>query len=1335
MEEIIIGKIFESLRNSYQLVDFRAALFKRNDNWEYIIAIFRFTNKSESKIQEIHNELKKMTLDIPDLKFILKVIEKDEFEEKLEEIKYSTKNFEFKFENLEFEYELNLLNKSQSSSYLHDDDKKEYNSIIFTSQIKKGNIKHHERFQFLNDEVKLVGEDSIYPIIERILKVRNFTLNSPLFCSIIFPVYLNVRFESLKFVNNYLSGTIIYHNHFESSKVHIECFSKKDQTQKRVESVFIGPTPTNRSAIKKVKDNIYQQQFIVYFRDINIINETLSFFYIRVRFIYQKFKEFLIDFNIPLKHIFSDIEFKEKIPSSLEPLIFPFLKINLLDKTQSRIDATKIIENYFKTDVELLIKTININMSWLMDDKATQILEGFFISASNARNVNYFNFFKEIVIKVCLKVLQKENLTDIRTKSKFNDLLIKYCYFNSYSIKFYYFSNRLAEFKDEVIYLLDEIFQRRIQSYDSTRYDRRGLIQIDFPIFWSEIKVMVSDSLFCNIHFFRNDTSIFNYHTVDILFTLSTKPKKTWENVNNEEINYLVIFINKILEMPNLQLIDLNIPEEIISKLNQKEIIQDKSIFKQIEIRKENIFKIINTRKETNEKMFYDLNIFVGKNNSGKTFSMKNIFIDIINGNQTFDNIKAFNKFVDNYPEFPVYELFYIPQNRTLEQSIGISSDIKESLLNFFNIIKNLRSGKYASYESTDIEKRTEDTASDLWKIPNFLEIIDLFSLDLENISHFRPDDKKIVRFGRKLLETFNEIYRSWIHVINRFLPDVEIKNINPLGRRGETVIRIFDKMTQKEITNWRSFGSGTQQLLNLIFLFEFLKRCPLINYDNFSKGLESEDVELAFKENIVEHYNNRIIFVDEPEVSLHPSLQREFFEYLNECSGRLQIFIGTHSPFFLDMHNFDDLLNNTLLVRLYPKNETTQFEPIIIDRANKLRIIDEIFDYTLLEVVFYLSKNNYEDLMILEEERDFILTELNMIRTIIDKRKQVDPNFTGLLQLGTFDEDYKHRLIQNSIILAFKPSEINLNEKDHVFECDQFFLYQIHINKMKSTEKNRFKALCASCWDVEKCVKFNVLSFSRDQSKALMDKIKKKLGDFDKEQEKILKNRSILVFPENSLPYELINYLVEFAINNKIVIIGGMEHKTRDQVAYYVRNLRQKFPKKYIPPINLDEINSIPKFSSEIFINQAIVINANGKFSFQIKNVPFYKSEEKKENIPLIFNPLFFKFKTVIGSVAIMICKDFLVNYSVVDKWMDKNKINLVVIPSFSQLVNPFKNKFGNIIHHRRNVKKTFLFVNIAEYGGSGIYNFNKERDYEPGKKSPFEIREEECKMFIRFD
>jgi len=79
----------------------------------------------------------------------------------------------------------------------------------------------------------------------------------------------------------------------------------------------------------------------------------------------------------------------------------------------------------------------------------------------------------------------------------------------------------------------------------------------------------------------------------------------------------------------------------------------------------------------------------------------------------------------------------------------------------------------------------------------------------------------------------------------------------------------------------------------------------------------------------------------------------------------------------------------------------------------------------------------------------------------------------------------------------------------------------------------------------------------------------------------------------------------------------------------------------------------------------------------------------------------------------------------------MDKNQINTILVPSFTQLVNPFIYKFGNIIRKRYNKGKTIAFVNLAEYGGSGIFNLSYERQYEPGKESLFNEHEEECKLF----
>ena len=49
------------------------------------------------------------------------------------------------------------------------------------------------------------------------------------------------------------------------------------------------------------------------------------------------------------------------------------------------------------------------------------------------------------------------------------------------------------------------------------------------------------------------------------------------------------------------------------------------------------------------------------------------------------------------------------------------------------------------------------------------------------------------------------------------------------------------------------------------------------------------------------------VIFIDEPEISLHPDLQRKLFSLLKEYSKDKQIIISTHSPYFIDWNMIVD--------------------------------------------------------------------------------------------------------------------------------------------------------------------------------------------------------------------------------------------------------------------------------------------------------------------------------------------------------------------------------------------------------------------------------------------
>jgi len=142
-------------------------------------------------------------------------------------------------------------------------------------------------------------------------------------------------------------------------------------------------------------------------------------------------------------------------------------------------------------------------------------------------------------------------------------------------------------------------------------------------------------------------------------------------------------------------------------------------------------------------------------------------------------------------------------------------------------------------------------------------------------------------------------------------------------------------------------------------------------------------------------------------------------------------------------------------------------------------------------------------------------------------------------------------------------------------------------------------------------------------------------------------------------------------------------------------------------------------------WINQVIIINADKKFSFQIKNVPFH-DYLITENIPVIQYPCYSIYNTIVGKIVIFICKDFLVNYPVIDKWMDKHEVKYAIIPSNTHLVNPFIRKFGEIVNFEKNKKKHFFFVNIAEFSGSGMFCHKNRTDYEPGMTTFFSKKQE---------
>lgn len=574
------------------------------------------------------------------------------------------------------------------------------------------------------------------------------------------------------------------------------------------------------------------------------------------------------------------------------------------------------------------------------------------------------------------------------------------------------------------------------------------------------------------------------------------------------------------------------------------------------------------------------------------------------------------------------------------------------------------------------------------------------------------------------------KIFEEWVFVIQNFIPDIKLAKIKENGIEGEIFLELRDKVLNIPIENWNYYGSGTQEILSLVFIIEFLKHAPTIEYKQLSLSLDLQaNIKDSLDKFVLPIRNNRILLIDEPEISLHPSLQKKFFKYLYNSSKLIQIFIATNSPYFLELKEIKDHLDDDISIFLCKKDKTSEnkFPKIRIVKNNYAKVIDDIFEYDPKETAIFLSSQDYTYIT----ESNFNLIELDMVRNLISKRFKSEQDFIELINLGTLYSKYYAQLIQNVHFIVSKPLEINLN-LENLIENTLKDVYIFQINQIQNydsgmSNKEKFDKISKELYDTELAAEYSIAKFKPEEASKICSKIESKLIELEKNG--IIQYKSILVFPEISIPYLIIDFLVDFARSNNIVIIGGLEHSTVNDIKVKIQELKKK-GYLVLGEYKYDSIESNLPILENTYINQAIIINANQSISFQIKNIPFHHPKFT-EGIPIINNPFVRKFKTVFGNLAVFICKDFLVNYEIIDKWMDFNDIKLIIIPSFTSLVNPFRSKLNTIIHNIKNQDKSFIFINIAEFNGSGIFNYAKEKDHEPSMPPQFKAREEGLKKF----
>ena len=115
----------------------------------------------------------------------------------------------------------------------------------------------------------------------------------------------------------------------------------------------------------------------------------------------------------------------------------------------------------------------------------------------------------------------------------------------------------------------------------------------------------------------------------------------------------------------------------------------------------------------------------------------------------------------------------------------------------------------------------------------------------------------------------------------------------------------------------------------------------------------------------------NNVILIDEPEISLHPDLQKKLFELLVEYSKDKQIIISTPSPYFVNWELFSE---HSKIIRFRKENEYIEFYELSQNSKNGIKkILNDLNNIHTLSLdannIFFLQDN-----IILTEGQDDVI-------------------------------------------------------------------------------------------------------------------------------------------------------------------------------------------------------------------------------------------------------------------------------------------------------------------------------------------------------------------------
>ncbi|MFA5157738.1 MAG: AAA family ATPase [Patescibacteria group bacterium] len=493
------------------------------------------------------------------------------------------------------------------------------------------------------------------------------------------------------------------------------------------------------------------------------------------------------------------------------------------------------------------------------------------------------------------------------------------------------------------------------------------------------------------------------------------------------------------------------------------------------------------------------LNIFVGENATGKTSVLEVINL-MVDSAYTIQNRLSINDFCNpNEPIVFDFELGSLTKFKLPETFRGSSVNAKGIGIEI-KIRNNRSPGKLLSTPLQIVSKAlTDDSNATTSTGGQSTANLDDFTLGFDvdrlegglNIFYFDKHRTRHVSKSSNYKNTFDRVLDDLSWKFHKKLRESITAENDLFEKFNNDFFELIIKTAQEgagslvanetaEFFNREDFKNVRIEFMNILSPFEnafFAMRkndeLRQIFVNKLGAGVEMI-FSLLFLKSIASASRGKMIYlIDEPEISLHPQAQKKLFDIILELSKDSQVFVATHSPYFID----PDLVGNIFKFEL-DSDLSSQFkryrdESLLTSKEKR------IFDLEFSQIFFgnkIFAVEGFRDSERFSKFFSSIDQTFNDKYTVIKMDGKGDTKKYLKVLLG-FDLDYK--LILDLDVLTVK----NDHEQNVISATFHGIFNEIadKITQLNKSDRNSLKTNMLS--DNEKDLKIEIIGLLEDKN------------------------------------------------------------------------------------------------------------------------------------------------------------------------------------------------------------------------------------------------------------